>query len=222
MRSWASPVEDQGQLGSCTANAVVGAYELLLNKQYPKKYVDLSRLFVYYNARLIDGSVNEDIGAYIRDGIKSVKHYGVCTEKLWPYNIDNFAIKPSDESYEDAKHRNIKNYYRVTGLENTLDALNNGHPVVVGILVYSEFDELTAMRPILLPPATNSVHSPLGGHAVLLVGYNYSNRLVLARNSFGPDWCLGGYFWMTFEYIADEVMDAWVYDIDLSLELTGS
>lgn len=215
MRSWASAVENQGSLGSCTANAIAGSYELLLNKYYPEKFTELSRLFVYYNARLLDNSVNEDTGAYIRDGIKSVKHYGICAESLWPYYISRFTVAPNSESYEDAKTRNIKNYFRVTGLDNIIDALNNSHPIVVGILVYSDFDKLDSRNTILSPPATNATHSPLGGHAVLLVGYDYAKRLILARNSFGPDWCMDGYFWMTFKYVESQVMDAWVFDIEL-------
>lgn len=213
MRPLASPVEDQMSLGSCTANAVVGNYELLLNKDYPAQYIDLSRLFVYYNARLIDNSINEDSGAYIRDGVKSVKKYGVCSEKLWPYNINNFALTPSVDSYADAEKRNIKNYYRVSGVNDALDALSNNHPIVTGMLVYSEFDDLNTNNPVLTVPGKDS--SPLGGHAVLLVGYDLSKQIILARNSFGTDWGIAGYFWMTFDYLKNEVMDMWIFDIEL-------
>jgi len=205
-------IEDQLSLSSCTANAIVGNYELLLKMQYPEKFVDLSRLFVYYNARLIDGTVNEDIGAYLKDGIKALKEYGVCQEKLWPYNINNFAIRPSIESYEDAKFRNIKNYYRLDTLDDMLDALNNNLPVLFGMLVYTTFDGITKENSTLDIDNKPSA----GGHAVSLVGYDLSAKKILARNSFGDDWGDGGYFWVTFQYVESEIMDAWVFDIDLA------
>ena len=180
--------------------------------QYPEKFVDLSRLFVYYNARLIDGTVNEDIGAYLKDGIKALKEYGVCQEKLWPYNINNFAIRPSIESYEDAKFRNIKNYYRLDTLDDMLDALNNNLPVLFGMLVYTTFDGITKENSTLDIDNKPSA----GGHAVSLVGYDLSAKKILARNSFGDDWGDGGYFWVTFQYVESEIMDAWVFDIDLA------
>jgi C1A family cysteine protease len=213
MRPWASPVEDQLHLGSCTANAVVGNYELQLNKDYKDRYADLSKLYVYYNARLISKSTDEDSGAYIRDGIKSVQKYGVCTEKLWPYNISKFTEKPSDECYSDAANRLIKNYFRVSEFNDILDALSNDKPVVIGLLVYESFDEITFQNNTIYPPSNDE--SPLGGHAVLLVGYDMLAKRLLARNSFGINWGMNGYFWIDFEYAKNEIMDSWVFDIEL-------
>lgn len=177
--------------------------------QYPDQFVDLSRLFVYYNARVIDGMVNLDVGAYLRDGIKAVARYGVCEERLWPYDIDRFAVRPSIESYADAKKRTINDYSRIETLDGILDALNNNLPILFGMLVYETFDRITAENPLL---ATGG-QDVFGGHAVSLVGYDLPARKVLVRNSFGRDWGLDGYFWMTFEYVESEIMDAWVFDI---------
>jgi len=106
MRSKCSPVDDQGQLGSCTANALVGALEFLELKD-GAQFVDLSRLFVYYNERVIEGTVDQDSGAFIRDGIKSVAKQGVCTESEWPYKISRFTKKPSQGCYRTAKKHRI-------------------------------------------------------------------------------------------------------------------
>jgi len=214
LRNWASPVENQSHLGSCTGNAIAGAYELLLNKEIPQKYVELSRLFVYYNSRLIEGTVDTDTGAYIRDGIKAVKKYGICSEKVWPYNISNFATVPPTASYDDAKTRNIKNYYRLFGLEDILDALTQDIPVVFSMKVYEEFDDLTDSDnyTIHLP---DELESPIGGHAMCLVGYDLESQRLLSRNSFGPNWCLGGYCWIDFSYADSEFMDIWIFDVDL-------
>ena len=93
LRAMCSAVENQGPLGSCTANALVGNLEFL-EKKAGQAPADLSRLFVYYNERAMEGTVNEDAGAMIRDGVKTLVNQGVCTEMLWPYVIARFAAKP--------------------------------------------------------------------------------------------------------------------------------
>jgi C1A family cysteine protease len=211
LRPWSSAVEDQGHLGSCLSNAIVGAYELLIKREAPTQYEELSRLFIYYNGRLLEGNVENDEGLYVRDGIKSVRKYGACSEKLWPYVIDQFAVTPTENCYQDARTRNIKNYYRIDSFEDILDALSNLHPVVFGIEIYGEFETTSNIVPI--PSQTKE---PLGGHAMCLVGYDMSKQLVLARNSFGKDWGLNGYCWIPFDYMRDETMDSWIFDIDLT------
>jgi C1A family cysteine protease len=214
LRNWASPVEDQLHLGSCVGQAVVGAYELLLNKTDRKKFVDLSRLFVYYNARLIDNIVDEDVGAYVRDGIKAVNKYGVCSESTWPYLVEKFANTPSIQSYEDAQSRLIKKYYRIENIKDIVDALNADNPVVTSMNVYDSFYELDTGRTIILPMPKVNEHI-IGGHAVTFVGYNLPKQLFLARNSFGEDWGDQGYFWVPFDYAEQDFMDSWTFDIEL-------
>jgi len=213
LRNWASPVESQGHLGSCTGQAVVGAYELLLNKEVPTKFTDLSRLFVYYNARLIENVVNEDVGAYMRDAVKAVQKYGVCAESIWPYNIQDFSITPSISSYEDATHRNIKNYYRISTLEDILDAINKDWPVVFSMKVYTSFDNLYDSENTTQLPSSGE--EPIGAHAMCLVGYDLQKQMLLARNSFGTDWGMDGYCYIPFDYARTEIMDSWIFDIDL-------
>lgn len=215
LRPWASPVEDQLHLGSCVGQAVVGAYELLLNKLDKTKFTDLSRLFVYYNARLLDNVVNEDVGAYTRDGIKAVNKYGVCSEQVWPYLVYKFSHAPSIDSYDDAKTRTIKQYYRIENIEDIVDALNADFPVVTSMNVYDSFDDLEYSKDYILPmPAYDE--NLIGGHAVTFVGYDLTKKLFLARNSFGEDWCMGGYFWVPFNYAEKDFMDSWTFDIQLS------
>jgi C1A family cysteine protease len=216
LRPWASTIEDQQELGSCTGQAVAGAYELLLNKEYPDRFVDLSRLFVYYNARLIEGNVNEDQGAYVKDAIKATAEYGVCSEAIWPYRINQFNLVPTIASYEDAKKRKIKNYRKLTEFNDILDALNSNMPVVSAIQVYTSFDYLSRRNNYILETPSDS-DNILGGHAVTLVGYDIPRQLVLIRNSFGPDWGVQGYFWATFDYVRNYFMDSWTFDIDLAL-----
>lgn len=214
LRNWASPIESQGHLGSCTGQAVVGAYELLLNKEVPSKFTDLSRLFVYYNARLIENAVNEDVGAYVRDAVKAVEKYGICSESIWPYKIQDFAITPSIPSYDDARHRNIKNYYRIFNIEDILDAVNKEWPVVFSMKVYDSFEDLYERGDTAKMPTTGE--SPIGAHAMCFVGYDLTKKVLLARNSFGTDWGMQGYCYIPFDYARQEVMDSWIFDIELT------
>lgn len=216
LREWASPVENQGHLGSCTGQAVVGAYELLLNKEVPAKFTDLSRLFVYYNARALENMINEDAGAYMRDAVKAVQKFGVCSELAWPYLIESFAMAPSISSYEDAKSRNIKNYYRVSGLNDILDAINKDYPVVFSMRVYESFEDLYDSYTTVRMPKAYETNSPIGAHAMCFVGYDLKRKLLLARNSFGTDWGMNGYCWIPFDYATNEVLDSWIFDISLS------
>lgn len=99
LRTLCSAVEDQGELGSCTANALAGALEFLERKSGSVDFADLSRLFVYYNERAIEGTVKSDSGAMLRDGIKVLAKQGVCSETAWPYVVGKFDRKPGVACY---------------------------------------------------------------------------------------------------------------------------
>lgn len=213
LRPYASAVEDQLHLGSCVGQAVVGAYELMTRKLYIDQFTDLSRLFVYYNARALDNSIEEDVGSYTRDGIKALHKWGVCEEIIWPYLINKFADAPSIAAYEDALKRVVKNYYRLIRTDDILQALNSEYPVVTSMNVYNTFYDLSLPREILLKMPTTS-DDIIGGHAVVLVGYNLDNKTFMARNSFGESWGEDGYFYVPFEYVEKDFMDSWIFDIN--------
>ena len=212
LRPMASDVEQQSNLGSCASQAIVGAYELIVKRDYPESYVDLSPLFLYYNARLQDSTVNEDIGAYPRDALRAAKQYGICTEELWPYDVSKFKVRPTDECYVDALTSTVENYYRLTGIDDITDALNAGTPVIAGIRVFKAFEEISPSDPILKLPEPNE--EPIGAHAILFVGYDLDRRLILARNSFGSSWGDHGHFWIPFDYLNSQLTDAWIIEIN--------
>ena len=196
-----SPVEDQGQLGSCTANALVGNLEFLYQKA-GQPVLDLSRLFIYYNERAMEGTINEDAGAAIRDGVKSLVNLGVCSEKKWPYNIGKFTAKPPVGCYREGKHHQVTSYHRILTLKEMKQCLAEGYPFVFGFSVYEGFesDAVTRTGKLNLPkPGEKN----LGGHAVCAVGYDESTKRFLVRNSWGTDWGLKGYFTMPYDYIAN-------------------
>ena len=201
LRPGCSPVEDQGDLGSCTANALAGALEFLMKKD-KVKFADMSRLFIYYNERVIEHTVRTDSGAMLRDGIKTLAKQGACTEKSWPYDIARFAAKPTKTCYAEALDHQILSYARLATVDEMRTCLADGYPFVFGFSVYEGFESQQVAK-------TGVVEMPgkkerlLGGHAVLAVGYDDGARRFIVRNSWGPKWGQKGYFTMPYDYLAD-------------------
>ena len=194
------PVYDQGQLGSCTGNGVGACVEYGLKAQSRHDYVP-SRLFIYYNERVMEGTVNSDAGAEIRDGIKVVAKIGAPPEDLWPYDINKFAVKPTDNVYAEAKKGIIKQYARVPiKLTNIVNVLTHGIPVVFGVTLYDSFESREVANSGMVPMPSTS-ERVIGGHCMVIVGSTDTHFIV--RNSWGFDWGQGGYCYMPHEYLTD-------------------
>ncbi len=195
-------IYDQGHLGSCTANAIGAAFEFDLAKQGLRDFMP-SRLFIYFNERRIEGTINCDSGAMIRDGIKTVSKQGVCTEKTWPYDITKFTDKPTQACYTEAAGNRAQSYQRVPQVLNQMrGCLAHGFPFVFGFQVFESFESDAVAKTGEVPlPGTGE--QPLGGHAVLAVGYNDATARFLVRNSWGADWGQGGYFTMPYTYLTE-------------------
>jgi C1A family cysteine protease len=209
-------IYDQGELGSCTANAIGAAFEFSQIKQGEKDFMP-SRLFIYYNERAMEGTIDTDAGAMIRDGMKSISKLGVCTEDTWPYDIPNFTQKPPGKAYTEAKKHQALVYRRVLGqLHQMQGCLAQGYPFVFGFSVYESFmsPEVAKTGEVPLPPRGEQL---IGGHAVLAVGYDDAIQSFIVRNSWGPKWGLKGYCLMPYGYLADSQLarDFWaVYTVE--------
>lgn len=183
-------VYDQGELGSCTANAIGAAYAYE-NATDGKRSIMPSRLFIYYAERVMEHTVREDAGAQIRDGMKAIAKLGVPDEQLWPYVEQNFDEKPPKDAYENALTHQCIKYARVD--VNALDvkrALAACTPVVLGFTVFESFEDTPSSG--VVTPNKGQI---IGGHAVLAVGYETakSKTRVIVRNSWGDAWGDGGY-----------------------------
>ena len=221
LRQYCSAIEDQGQLGSCTGNAIAGMIELLDKKN--NKNLDVSRLFIYYQERVIEGTVRYDSGAYIRDGLKAVNQYGAPLESLWPYTISKFATKPTTAAYNDAANRKVTAYARCTNLAAIKNALAAGQPVTIGFSVYDSFEGAWGNIPHgqagsgMMPYPNTATEQLLGGHAVCVVGYNdtLNGGRLICRNSWGTSWGDNGYFYMPYAVINNTNMssDFWTISV---------
>jgi C1A family cysteine protease len=201
LRKLCSPVENQESLGSCTANALVGALEFLERKN-KQPYTDLSRLFIYYNERVIEHTVKSDNGAMLRDGVKTLSKDGVCPESFWPYDISKYASKPTSQCYKEAALHKITQYNRILSLAQMRSCLAEGYPFVFGFSVYDAFESpKVAETGVLNMPKPGE--RMLGGHAVLAVGYDDKSSRFIVRNSWGVEWGKKGYFTMPYDYAAN-------------------
>jgi C1A family cysteine protease len=207
------PVYDQGQLGSCTAQAIAGALQFDQARQAQADVFTPSRLFIYYNERVIEGTVSEDAGAMLRDGIKSVAKQGAAHETLWPYVIPRFTREPGAAVYRDAALHQALLYQRVVQTEMELKGcLASGYPFVFGFCVYESFEGANVEKTGVVPmPAPRE--SVLGGHAVMAVGYDDRDRRFLVRNSWGAGWGRRGYGTMPYEYLTDNDLAADLWTI---------
>ncbi|ALE06344.1 peptidase C1 [Arthrobacter sp. ERGS1:01] len=201
LRGSCPPVYDQGQLGSCTGNGVAGVVQFDAMKEGLADTSTPSRLFIYYNERVIEGTVKSDSGAQIRDGIKTVATTGVCDETLWPYDITQFAHKPTAACYKAAKLQRAILYSRVgQTLSQMKGCLASGFPIVFGFTVYDSFESATVASTGVVPmPAAGE--SVLGGHCVVAVGYDDASQRFTIRNSWGTGWGMAGYATMPYAYL---------------------
>lgn len=200
LRPMDGPIWSQGQLGSCTAFAIAGVLVFNQLKQKTKVFTP-SHLFIYYNEREMDGTVEMDAGAQLRDGIKSVAKIGYSEEVYWPYDISKFNIKPPVEAYQDAEHHKALNYLRLdnTNLHSLKTCLASGFPFVFGSMLYDNYGKADSNGGFVPMPSFFS--RAVGGHAMACVGYDDSLEHFIIRNSWGDIVGDKGYYYMPYAYL---------------------
>lgn len=209
LREQMPPPYDQGDLGSCTGNGIARVLQFDRIKESLENWTP-SRLFIYYFERKEEGTIDQDAGAQIRDGITAVAKFGAPPESLWPYNVNAFKDMPTLDAQNEAKKHPAVLYGRVDNSKLAIQqCLSSGFPIVFGFTVYEGFesDAVAKTGKLNMPKANEKV---LGGHCVVAVGYDKSG--VWCCNSWGTDWGDGGYFHMPWAYITNDNLadDFWV------------
>jgi C1A family cysteine protease len=214
LRPECPPVYDQGQLGSCTGNGWAAAVQFLRMKQKLPDFTP-SRLFIYYNERVDDGDVPQDNGAAISDGADVVRRLGCPDEKLWPYDITKFADVPPAPVFTAAKQHLVLQVQQVSqDLTSMKEVLASGLPIVVGFVVYESFESAAVAKSGIVPIPGHH-EKKVGGHCVVLVGYDDSTSMFIVRNSWGTSWGQEGYFMMPYVYMTNARLssDFWMASI---------
>lgn len=206
-------VYDQGQLGSCTANSIAAALEFDRKKQGLDVWTP-SRLFIYYYERLGEGTVNSDAGAAIRDGYKVINTTGYAKETTWPYDVKKFNLKPNADAQAEAATYKSVSYQSVDQNENSIKSvLAEGYVISFGISVFQSFETRDVASNGFVPMPRGH-EGNLGGHAILLVGYDDNRQVYIFRNSWSEQWGDGGYGYLPYEYVhnPDFASDFWVVE----------
>jgi C1A family cysteine protease len=211
LRSEAPPVYNQHSLNSCSANAIAAAIRFDHRRGGDPGALNPSRLFIYFNERSIEDLVAQNVPVSLRDGYKTLARVGVCAEDDWPYRVGHFARRPPRSCYHRAVvHRAIA-YKRVRqDLRHIRHCLAEGYPFTVGISVYESFQSDAVKRTGIVPMPRRGERM-LGGHAVLVVGYDDSRKHVIVQNSWGARWGDRGFFFLPYAFLLnpDHAWDLW-------------
>lgn len=212
-----APCYDQKTIGSCTGNAISGEIQFERRKLGLADFIP-SRLQIYYDEREMEGTVGMDAGAQIRDGIKCVNKFGAAPESLWPYDVSKFTVKPPKEVYDAAKLDRALKYGRVKqDIDFMRQMLSQEDGFVFGFKVYPSFmsDTVAKTGMMSMPTMMDRIRGPIGGHAVKVSGHDDNKERFIIRNSWGPEWGDGGYFYMPYDYLLNPLLTSDLWNIEL-------
>ena len=221
--NWLGPVKDQGQLGACTGFAFSGLREFLFRrftpyerqKTLPIASAVFSPLFQYYQERVIEGDIDQDGGAQSRTGMQVLASTGVCLETSDPYDPLRFEVAPTPQAVTEALLYRIGAYHRVLDLDALRSVLASGYVSSLAIQVYESFESSEVAATGVVPvPASGENY--LGGHEVLVYGYDDAAKVLKVRNSWGSNWGQSGNFTLPYNYFTGSlVMDMWTAHLGL-------
>ncbi len=217
LRDEMPPVLNQMTLGACALHATSNILRHLLKLEKLPEFQP-SRLYLYYNTRVLisHDSATEDTGCILRDVCKAVKRYHACDEQFWPYDIPKFSKAPSLAAYKNANLHNQVKYARVPQILDTIkQILFNKTPILIGVAVFDSFESEQSIKTGDIPMPDLKKEKMLGGHAIVLCGYDDNTQRFLIQNSWGTDVGKQGYFTLPYNYVLDPNLagDFWVFTL---------
>lgn len=223
LSKWCSPIEDQQDIGSCTAQAGAGLVEYFENRAFGL-HLDASRLFLYKVTRNLM-NVTGDTGAYLRTTMQAMVMFGLPLEQYWPYHTADYEKEPSAFCYAMAQNFQAISYFRLDPngttpaqlLATLKKHLATGLPAMFG---FSVFNSISQAKDDGLVPYPLPQDRLVGGHAVVAIGYDDKLSLpgpdgkptkggVMFRNSWGTGWGQEGYGWLCYEYLLSGLTRDW-------------
>jgi C1A family cysteine protease len=225
LRDQFPPIEDQGNLGSCTANAGVALLEYF-ERRAAGNHIDASRLFLYKATRNLMGQAG-DTGAFLRTTMQAMILFGIPPETYWPYDIARFEEEPTPFCYAFGQNYRALQYYRLDPPGTTRDQLvaqikthlTTGLPPMFGFSVYASYRQSFDNGGLI--PFPNAGENKVGGHAVVAVGYDDDRQIqnvnggdatrgaIRIRNSWGTRWGEEGYGWLPYAFVFRHLAVDW-------------
>ena len=219
LRGLMGPVESQGEIKSCVADAVTAALDCLVRRT-TRRDAELSRLFVYYNARWRGGIAAGDGGSSIQFAMESLARFGACTEAAWPFDSHLTLKRPGSEAYQEAAGHRLPDMARLDmarvplRLDAWKQALAEGKPIVFGCLLFASFGDSPERGGVVPMPSPDTLaEAEHGAHAMCAVGYSDSEQVFIVRNCWGADWGDDGHCYMPYAYLMNPKFndgDCWV------------
>lgn len=183
------PVLDQGETGSCVGQACASLLYWKFGKEFSPRWV-------WMGAKERDSWMPsvcfEYAGTTIRDAFKFMQKYGACESFLWP--MDALLPHPELEQTitENAAEHRIGEFWKIRSVTAQKRHLVEA-PFVVGVPVYENWEDIGPDG--IVPEPDGGL---LGGHALLMVGYDPICRL--AKNSWSEEHGDRGLLRFSYEY----------------------
>ncbi len=201
LRSHMPTVRDQGDLGSCTANAGAVMAEFVRWKETGTRPSRFSRLDLYATTRELEGTpLSDDSGCYVRDVLKALTKSGVCYELLWPYIVSRFSTRPPSAAVKDALHHRATSYKAASTLAQIKQSIVDGYPLIFGFDCFESLMTEAVDRTGMIPMPDDG-EANIGGHCVTVVGFDDGKKALEIQNSWGTGWGIAGFGWLPYEYV---------------------
>ena len=213
------PIKDQGQEGSCPAHGSTAQREFLARK-FENKPVVLSPAFLYYQIRLLEGTLGQgDCGGEVRTSVKAINQFGCCLLGQEPYVAGDFNTPPNTAQLQEALACKGGAYHSIGVFADMKTCMASGYGFVLGFAVYDSFENDIGPNGLMPVPDTQAEQCQ-GCHEVFALDYDdsvlcpkaKSRGALLVQNSWGVGWAEDGMFWMPYEVAANPQMvdSSWI------------